>query len=81
MPPHIQYPCPWTYTLIGLDEEDMLLHIGSVLKGRPHKVQYSKRSAQGKYHSLHVELQVESEEDRNHIFNELKKHPGIRMIL
>jgi len=79
--PRIEYPCPWTYAIIGWDEEDVRMVVGRVVAGRPHELKFSKRSAGGKYYSLHLELQVESEEDRNEIFVALQNDPKIKTVL
>ena len=35
--PEIIYPCQWTYSIMGQDEEDLLLCVGEVMRGREHK--------------------------------------------
>ena len=80
--PKIVYPCGWTYTVIGLNEGELRLHIKSVLKAHPtHTVAFSKTSAQGKYCSLQVDVHVKDEAERNAIFQSLKSSPSVKMIL
>lgn len=79
--PRVHYPCPWTYAIIGMDEEDVRLAVGRIVGGRPHQLKFSKRSAGGKYYSLHLELEVTSEEDRNQIFVALQNDPKIKTVL
>lgn len=79
--PHIDYPCWWTYAVIGGDEEDLRMAVATVVRGRQHKVHFSKLSAHGKYSSLHVELWVENEEERNAAFEEFRTNPNVRMVL
>lgn len=79
--PQIEYPCWWTYALIGPDEEGLRLAIGTITRGTKHKVAFSKTSEHKKYVSLHVEVWVNSEEERNTIFQEFKVHPQVKMVL
>ena len=79
--PLIEYPCPWTYAIIGFDEEDLRMAIGRIVAGRPHHLIFSKKSATGKYYSLHLELEVTSEEDRNQIFVALQNDPNVKTVL
>ena len=77
----VEYPCWWTYALIGPDEEGLRLAIGAVTKGVQHKVNFSKESVHKKYVSLHVEVWVESEEQRNRFFQTFKADNRVRMVL
>jgi len=77
----VEYPCWWTYALIGPDEEGLRLAIGAVTKGHRHNVKFSKESEHKKYVSLHVEVWVESEEQRNDFFESFKADPRVRMVL
>jgi putative lipoic acid-binding regulatory protein len=77
----VKYPCWWTYALIGPDEEGMRLAIGAVTRGHKHEVKFSKESSQKRYVSLHVEIWVESEKQRNEFFQAFKNDPRIRMVL
>ena len=79
--PRIEYPCWWTYALIGPDEEGLRLAIGAITRGTQHKVAFSKESEHKKYVSLHVEVWVTSEEERNAIFEAFKSHPQVKMVL
>jgi putative lipoic acid-binding regulatory protein len=79
--PHIEYPCWWTYAIMGKDEEDLRLAVGEVTKGVPHRVAFSKMSAQKRYVSLHVEIHVASEEERDRLFQAFKSHPRVRAVL
>jgi len=79
--PHIDYPCWWTYAIMGADEEDLRLAAGEVAKSRPHRVAFSKLSAHKRYASLHVEIHVASEEERNLFFQAFKDHPRVKFVL
>lgn len=79
--PHIEYPCWWEYALIGPDEEGLRLAIGAITRGKKHRVAFSKESRHKRYVSLHVEVWVDSEEERNAVFQEFKSHPQVKMVL
>lgn len=79
--PEITYPCWWTYALIGADEEELLLAIGQITAGTQHKVAFSKQSSKKKYVSLHVDIWVRSQDERNDFFDAFKTHPAVRALL
>ncbi|MDH3393600.1 MAG: DUF493 domain-containing protein [Desulfobulbaceae bacterium] len=77
----IEYPCTWNYKVIGLDAEAVQKAVAVVLGEQKYLLTHSRSSSGGKYQSLHLETVVESEERRNAIFNALKNHAAVRMIL
>jgi len=79
--PKIKYPCWWTYALIGPDEEELRLVVGALTKNSKHHVKFSNESEHKRYVSLHVEVWVADEDERNHLFNAFKAHPHVRMVL
>jgi putative lipoic acid-binding regulatory protein len=79
--PEIVYPCPWGYKVIGSDVERLRSAIAEVIQERPHTVTPSNRSLTGKYHCLDVEIVVTSEECRLEIYESLRKHPAVKVVL
>ena len=79
--PHIEYPCWWTYAIIGADEEDLRLAAAEVSGQTPHRTAFSKLSAEKKFASLHVEIHVSSDEERLRFFNAFKAHRHVRFVL
>lgn len=79
--PEIDYPCLWQYKVIGNDKDKILAAISSVIGNKEHTICESRKSSTGKYLSVNLELQVLSEDMRNHIFMELQRHPSLRMII
>ena len=79
--PDIEYPCPWGYKVIGSDAELLRSAIAEVIQEHPHTVTPSNRSHTGKYHCLNVELVVANEECRLEIYEGLRKHPAIKIVL
>jgi putative lipoic acid-binding regulatory protein len=79
--PDIAYPCSWGYKVIGSDVELLRSAIAQVIQERPHTVTPSNRSLTGKYRCLDVEIIVTSEECRLEIYEGLRKHPAVKVVL
>ncbi|HBT96160.1 MAG TPA: DUF493 domain-containing protein [Desulfobulbaceae bacterium] len=79
--PQIDYPCRWQYTVVG-ENENALREI-LLLACTPAEVaiQFSHRSASGKYVSLKAEVTVASEEERNSIFRQIQDNSEVRYVL
>ncbi len=77
----VEYPCTWHYKVIGHNYENVQLAIGSVLIEKEYASKKSNMSSKGTYVSVHVSLVVENEDIRNKIFNDLKGHEHIKMVL
>ncbi len=79
--PEIDYPCPWGYKVIGTDVERLRSAIAEVIQEHPHTVTPSNRSMTGKYRCLDVEIVVTSEECRLEIYEGLRRHPAVTIVL
>lgn len=77
----LEYPCEWLYKLIGADERAVRTAIAETITERSHTIANSNTSSNGKYQSLNLSLTVESDEDRTGIYQSLKNHPAIKMVL
>lgn len=77
----VTYPCLWEYRLIGRDEELMRSAAAEVLADREHTITPSHQSSTGKYCSVLVEVTVADEDARLSIYDALKGHRDIIMIL
>lgn len=77
----VTYPCEWNYTVIGLDEAVLRAAVAEVFDGKEHRVEFSKKSKEGKYISLVVKALTASEEERLAQFNVLGRHPAIKVVL
>jgi putative lipoic acid-binding regulatory protein len=78
---HLEYPCPWVYKIIGSDENEMRHAVAEIIRDRAYKVSPSRSSAAAKYHCLNVELSVESESHRTDLYEALKAHRAVKMVL
>jgi putative lipoic acid-binding regulatory protein len=77
----LKYPCQWIYKIIGLDEDHMRSIVSEIIKERACTTIHSRSSRTGKYHCLNLQLQVESDDDRTGIYEALRRHPAIKMVL
>lgn len=77
----LEYPCSWTYKLISLDKKALQKAVHDVISQREHKLAHSKNSKAGKYISMSLDLLVQNEDDRNFIYEALKAHQNIKMVL
>ena len=77
----LQYPVNWTYKLISLDKALIQKVVHEVILEREHKLTHSNSSKTGKFVSMNLDLLVHNEDDRNFIFQALKQHQDIKMVL
>ena len=77
----LEYPCSWAYKLIASEKKALEDAIKDVIDEREHKLSHSNNSKSGKYISMNLEMLVHTEEDRNFIFEALKAHQNIKMVL
>jgi len=77
----LEYPCNWSYKVITQHEDHTKEAVLDVISERIHTLKYSNNSKSGKYVSMNLELLVQNEEDRNFIYEALKAHQKIKMVL
>ena len=77
----LTYPCNWAYKLIAGEKEALEKAIHDVIQEREHSLEHSNKSKSGKYISMNLELLVHNEDDRNFIYEALKAHDNITMVL
>ena len=77
----LEYPCPWVYKIIGSDVGEMKRAVAEIIRDRTYKVSPSRSSAEAKYHCLNVELSVESESHRTDLYEALKAHRAVKIVL
>jgi putative lipoic acid-binding regulatory protein len=75
------YPCEWLYKVIGSDKEQLHQAITHVIKDSSCSITPSNSSKTGKYHCLNLEITVQNEEERNLIYEALKEHPQVKLVL
>lgn len=79
--PHIDYPCNWSYRLIGTEEQLLREAAVSVVSGKTYTIEESNRSSGGKYVSLNLSVTVDDEDERLRFYSQLKKDPAVAIIL
>jgi putative lipoic acid-binding regulatory protein len=77
----LEYPCNWCYKVIASEKEALENAVKEVISEREHKLSHSNNSKTGKYISMNLDLLVHNEDDRQFIFDALKKHQAIKMVL
>jgi uncharacterized protein len=77
----LKYPCAWIYKVIGVDQNDMKAAVLEIVQDRTCSITHSRSSGTDKYHCLNVEITVESESHRKIIYEALKAHRAIKMVL
>jgi len=77
----LEYPCNWCYKVIATEEAALKKAISDVIDEREHTLAHSNKSKTGKYISMNLDLLVHNEDDRTFIFDALKRHQDIKMVL
>lgn len=76
----IDYPCKWSYKIIGSNKEEMQKAVFEILQDK-YEMLPSKSSIKDKYHSFDIHTEVRDEEERNRIFVALKECGVIRFVI
>ena len=79
--PVLAYPLEWEYRVIGADESAVRAAIVRVMGARSHSVAAPKLSRAGRWVSLHVQLVVHTEEERDSLHRELVADPAVRLVM
>ncbi len=79
--PRIEYPCSWTYKVIGMNEKDLTSAIKIVLGSDNLLITKSHTSSGGKYISLNAEIIVKNDESRLMAYQNLKNHAAVKVVL
>ena len=79
--PEIEYPCTWTYKVIGEDCTLLKDVIVSACSPRPVTIRHSNSSSKGKYHSMNAEIVVPDERVRLEIYEVLKGSSAVKIVL
>jgi putative lipoic acid-binding regulatory protein len=67
--------------VIASEKEALQNAIKEVISEREHKLSDSNKSKTGKYISMNLDMLVHNEDDRQFIYDALKKHQDIKMVL
>lgn len=79
--PLIAYPCEWSYKVIGADRGLIADAIADLLEPFDAHFHESRQSRTGRFTSFEVTVQVETEAERNAIFDGLRSIPSVKLVL
>jgi putative lipoic acid-binding regulatory protein len=77
----MEYPCSWVYKIIGVDPDEMRCAVAEIIQDRHYEISLSRSSQTAQYTCLNVELTVESESHRKSLYETLKAHRAVKIIL
>ncbi|PKN76771.1 MAG: DUF493 domain-containing protein [Deltaproteobacteria bacterium HGW-Deltaproteobacteria-10] len=77
----LEYPCRWVFKIIGPDAEAMKCAVAEIIRDKEYKLSLSRSSKTAKYYSLNVELSVDCEETRLALYDTLKSHRAVKLVL
>lgn len=76
----LSFPCDWEYRVIGEFKERIEVAVFEIVD-REYDLKPSKTSKKGKYQSFSIKVNIQSDEERVTIFEKLKSHSDIKMVL
>ena len=79
--PKIEYPCNWSYKIIGTDVDEMIKAIESATTGMEYEINSSNVSSKGNYFSLNLKVFVTSQVIRDLIFEKIETSEFVKMVL
>lgn len=78
--PQIDYPCEWSYRIIGDDIKKMVEAVEDSLKDMKYDLQASNISNKGNYFSISLKVFVDNEVIRDIIYEKIKNHRNVKMV-
>lgn len=78
--PQIIYPTQWEYRVIGRDKEAIKAVIAKIIK-KEYELKDGHHSSHGKFISVVVSVEVESEQERDSVFVALRNDEAVNMVL
>ena len=75
------YPCTWSYRVIGADQDALRFAVKSVGADSVVSVELSNASRSGRYVSLKVVALVKSEEERLALYDALRSHESVVLVI
>ena len=77
----IDYPCRWLYKVIGSDEASVREAVLEVIDIPDVMIELSNTSGSGNFVSINVEVTVQDHSQRTGLFEALRAHSAVRMVL
>ncbi len=79
--PQIDFPCVWSYRVIGIGKENVLCAIEKVFGGNASISPVEHISSHGKYIAINCSIKVQTDEERLMYFDGLIEQNGIVMVI
>lgn len=79
--PDIDYPCSWTYRLIGESQQEIRALVTEILGDSDHELEHSHDSRNGRYVSLKLTLVVRNDMHRLMLYRRLSGCRAIKYVL
>ena len=79
--PEICYPCEWRYKLIGKDRDKLEACVFDIMAQKEYASSDGNISKNGKFVSMNVSCNVDSEEERNALFKAFQDHEDVKMVI
>ena len=80
--PQIDYPCRWSYRIIGLHKEHVIEAINRVFEGKEVDISpIEHHSSHNKYVAINCSTIVDTDEERVRFFDGLVAQYGIVMVI
>ncbi len=77
----ITYPAKWQYKVVGTNRAMLEREVIDVVFEKDYTISFSHASSGGKYVSLSVDVVVDSEEERNLIFQRLTGLKSVARVI
>ena len=78
--PEIEYPCEWSYRIIGDDIKKMVEAVENAVEGMEYDLQASNISKKGNYYSINLKVMVDNEVVRNIVYEKIEKHENVKIV-
>ncbi len=79
--PEINYPCKWGYKIIGKDKDALLTCINEIMGDKEHVKSPGNISKGGKFHTYNASCVVNSQEEREKLFNSFAEHDAVKIVI
>lgn len=79
--PIIEYPCEWTYRIIGNNINKMVEAVENAVSGMEYDLQASNISQKGSYFSISLKVMVDNQVIRDIIYEKINNHENVKMVL
>lgn len=79
--PIIDYPCKWTYKIIGFEESQLEVAARAVVGSESFELTFSNRSKAGTYLSYNLSVTVRDDGERLEYYEKLRLRKEVKMVL